>query len=67
MPKKAYKTELQWWNRKEKMPEHGHRILVESPMYDDNDPFRVRLMDSQFYKLSTDAEWWAYVTSPNGA
>ena len=46
------------------MPEVGKRILVLSPMYKENDPFRIRLIDSQFYHLSTDAEWWADAPIP---
>jgi hypothetical protein len=59
-----YQTQITWYNRKEKMPEVGKRILVLSPMYKENDPFRIRLIDSQFYHLSTDAEWWADVPIP---
>lgn len=62
--KKMYQTPITWWNRKEQMPDKGKRILVLSPMYEENDPFRIRLIDSQFYELSTDAEWWAYVPVP---
>lgn len=62
--KKRYSTSLVWYNRKEQMPNIGHRILVMSPTYEDNDPFKVRIIDSQFYKLMEDAEWWAYINVP---
>jgi hypothetical protein len=62
--KKRFSTSLVWYHRNEKMPADGNRILVLSPMYEENDPFRIRLIDSQFYKLSIDAEWWAYVNIP---
>jgi hypothetical protein len=62
--KKRFSTSLVWYHRNEQMPADGHRILIMSPMYDEKDPFRVRLIDSQFYKISVDAEWWAYVNVP---
>lgn len=62
--KKRFSTSLVWYHRNAQMPADGHRILIMSPMYDEKDPFRVRLIDSQFYKISVDAEWWAYVNVP---
>lgn len=62
--KKRFSTSLVWYHRKEEMPNIGHRILVMSPMYEDDDPFKVRIVDSQFYKLMEDAEWWAYINVP---
>jgi len=62
--KKRFSTSLVWYHRDEKMPADGNRILIMSPMYDEKDQFRVRLIDSQFYKISVDAEWWAYVNVP---
>ncbi len=62
--KKMYKTTLVWYHRNEKMPLDGNRILVYSSEYSHKDPFKVRIIDSQFYKISTDAEWWAYINLP---
>jgi len=64
MAKKRFSTSLVWYHRSEETPAKGHRILVMSPMYKKDDPFRVRIIDSQFYNLSVDAEWWAYVSEP---
>ena len=61
---RRFSTSLVWYHRSEMMPNIGHRILVFSPYYDDRDPMKIRLIDSQFYKMSIDAEYWAYVNTP---
>lgn len=61
---RRFSTSLVWYHRSEMMPNIGHRILVMSPCYDDKDPMKIRLIDSQFYKMSVDAEYWAYVNTP---
>jgi len=58
-------TNLAWHHRADSLPEPGYRLLVFSPDYDDKDPFKVRIMESQFYELSKDSEWWAYLTTPD--
>jgi len=60
----GFSTSIVWYHRDISTPEKGHRILVYSPMYEIDDPFRIRILDSQFYHLSTDAEWWAYINEP---
>lgn len=62
--KKRFSTSLVWYHRDEQTPADGHRILIMSPIYNEVDPYRVRLIDSQFYKIMMDAEWWAYVNVP---
>jgi hypothetical protein len=58
-------TNLFWHNRNETCnPPENKRILVFSPAYEIGDPMRFRLIDSQFYKLSKDAEYWAVVEEP---
>lgn len=58
-------TTLIWYHRNSgETPAIGHRIAVMSPTYDKDDPFRTRLIDSQFFERSTDAEWWAYINLP---
>jgi hypothetical protein len=58
-------TELHWRDRTETPPEKGKRILVFSPEYEINDPFRLRLIDSQFWEISKDAQFWAEVEEPD--
>ena len=62
--KKRFSTSLVWYHRDEQMPSNGHRILIMSTMYKEDDPFRIRMIDSQFFKISNDAEWWAYISIP---
>ena len=66
---RRFSTAMVWYHRSEEMPKDGNRIIVMSPMYADNDPMKVRIIDSQFYRISKDAEWWAYINQPpsNGA
>lgn len=61
---RRFSTSLVWYHRSKKMPNEGNRIIVMSPMYSDNDPMKIRIIDSQFYNISKDAEWWAYVNCP---
>jgi len=64
---KRFSTALVWYHRLEEMPHEGNRIIVYSPCYDDKYAMKLRIIDSQFYGISKDAEWWAYVNCPNGA
>ena len=58
-------TSLFWHSRNEiGNPPENKRILVFSPAYEIGDPMRLRLIDSQFYRLSKDAEYWAVVEEP---
>lgn len=61
---KRFSTAMVWYHRDEEMPHEGNRIIVMSPIYDAKDPMKVRIIDSQFFKLSKDAEWWAYINYP---
>jgi hypothetical protein len=58
-------TALIWYHRSVEKPNLGHRIIIYSPVYDDRDPMKTRIIDSQFFEMSKDAEWWAYVTMPH--
>lgn len=62
--KKQYQTPITWWNRREKMPNLGERILIFSPVYSEGEEMRIRIIDSQFFSISLDAEWWAYIPIP---
>jgi hypothetical protein len=62
--KKRFSTSIVWYHREDQTPSNGNRILVFSPNYNEKDPFRIRLIDSQFFKISKDVEWWAYVNLP---
>lgn len=62
--KKRFSTSLIWYHRNEQLPADNKRILVLSDGYDENDPSKVRVINSQFYKTCKDADWWAYVTIP---
>lgn len=57
-------TTLHWHYRGDKTPDKGHRILVISPEYEKDDPFRTRIIDSQFFEISIDAKYWCYITEP---
>jgi hypothetical protein len=57
-------TVLRWFKRGEKEPPKNKRILVFSPEYKIGDNFRVRLIDSQFWKISEDAKYWAEIEEP---
>ena len=61
---RRFSTSLVWYHRSEEVPHEGNRIIVYSPCYDDKDPMKLRIIDSQFYGISKDAEWWAYVNCP---
>jgi hypothetical protein len=58
------KVETEWFHRSYGFPDDGRRIWVFSPQYKKDDPMRVRIMDSQFYGIVTDGDWWAYVKEP---
>jgi hypothetical protein len=60
-----FSTSLVWYHRNKERPHEGNRIIVYSPCYADTDPMQLRIIDSQFYSISTDAEWWAYVNCPD--
>ncbi len=53
-----------WIDRDEEMPPEGMQILVFSPEYAEGQPMRFRIMDSQFYRLATDATHWATLETP---
>ena len=53
------------WRPKTETPKNGVRILVYSSCYHINDPMRFRILDSQFWKLLTDADYWAYIVEPS--
>ncbi len=53
-----------WYHRDHYLPPDGRRILVMSPKYHHKDPFKIRLIDSQFFSISSDAEWWAFIDFP---
>ena len=55
---------LRWFKRGEKEPPENKRIVVFSPIYEEGDNFRIRLIDSQFWKISEDAKYWAEVIEP---
>lgn len=57
-------TVLKWFKRGEKEPPENLRIAVFSPVYPIGDNFRVRLIDSQFWRISEDATHWAEVIEP---
>ena len=57
-------TILRWFKRGEKEPPEDTRILVFSPEYEEDDNFRIRLIDSQFFKISEDAKFWAIPIEP---
>lgn len=59
-----FSTSTVWYHRSTDMPAEGHRILVMSPAYETTDPMRVRIIDSQFYDMCKDAEYWAYINTP---
>ena len=43
------------------MPEDGHRILIYSPMYEEHNSMRWRVIDSGFFDLMRDATHWVYL------
>ena len=58
-------SSLVWYHKDDiKTPAIGNRIVVFSPSYDIDDPYRIRCIDSQFYPRATDIEWWAYINLP---
>ena len=59
-------TRLLWWHRDRKKPkaDDKRRILVLSPAYPEGDPMRIRMIDAQFFEISKDATWWAYIFEP---
>lgn len=59
-----FSTSLVWYHRSKEMPAKGNRIIVMSPSYLKDDPFRTRVIDSQFFEISKDAKWWAYINEP---
>lgn len=60
-----HSTSLVWYHRKnKKKPAVGNRILIMSPMYGLKDSSRTRIIDSEFYHICADAEWWAYINEP---
>jgi len=44
------------------MPPIGIRILAFSPVYPPGDVMRHRMMDSQFFRISTEATHWIDVS-----
>lgn len=57
-------TVLEWKQRDDQLPPEGYRILAYSPAYEENHPMRFRILDSQFFRISTEATHWAFIPGP---
>ena len=47
-----------WTHRDSLLPPTGIRILAFSPIYQTGDVMRHRMMDSQFFRICTEATHW---------
>jgi hypothetical protein len=56
---------MKWNDREVEAPPEGTQILIFSPAYPEGDSMRFRTMDSQFFKLVTEATHWAQLEAPN--
>jgi hypothetical protein len=56
---------MNWIDRKICMPPLGERILVFSPNYTEGQTMRYRTIDSQFFRLMTEATHWATLEAPS--
>ncbi len=56
---------MNWINRKICMPPVGERILVFFPEYREGHPDRIRILDSMFYEIRTEATHWATLEAPS--
>ena len=51
-----------WVHRDVSLPEYG-RVLVFSPDYPRGNIMRFRIMDAEFVRISTEAEYWLFLDS----
>lgn len=52
------------WQTMDLCPDSEKRILIFSPCYKEDNPMRIRIVNSQFAKICTDATHWAYIPEP---
>lgn len=58
MPKEV---PLTFTHRDEDLPDPGRRVIGYSPSYEGGDQAMLyRFLDSQFVRISSDVEYWAY-------
>ena len=53
------------WSTRDVKPPENTRIAVFSPEYAVGDAMRLRIIDSNFFKLTTEALYWAIVPEPS--
>jgi len=49
------------WVTRETLPEDGRRVLTLSTVYPRGDGLRHRIMDSQFVRICSEVDFWAYL------
>jgi hypothetical protein len=58
---------MEWHRVREVEVERDCRILVYSPVYEGRDENMLyRIIDSNFLNICEDAEWFAYLSPPEG-
>ena len=57
-------VQLLLWRKMDDTPDTDRRVLALSPAYEPNDPMRIRTLDSQFLRTTTDVMRWADIPEP---
>jgi len=53
-----------WINVEDRLPENGKRVLVYSSNYDIDDVMAIRILDSQFIRISLSGTHWMPLPEP---
>jgi hypothetical protein len=56
---------MDWISKEDSLPKADTQVLVFSPVYQENDNMRFRIMGGQFVRICTEATHWAYLEAPN--
>ncbi len=55
---------MRWIKRRDASPPPDKRVLVFSPSYRDGDAMRFRVVEGQFFEITTEATHWAHLSAP---